>query len=134
MSQANVELVSQLYDAVNSGDRDATGRLIDPAAEFDWSRRMIDPSVERGSDEIAEAWSEMTAPWEDLTIEVDELVDHGDRVLALVRVRGKGLASGAQVDASVAHLWTIRDGLVVQMTYYGDREEARQVAGATPSD
>jgi ketosteroid isomerase-like protein len=133
MSQANVELVSRLYDTVNRGS-DPGRALIDPEAEFDWSRRMIDPRVERGLDDIAAGWAEMTTPWEDLTIEIDELIDHGARVLALVRVVGKGLASGAEVVASVAHLWTIRDGLVVQMTYYGDRAEALQAVGATPSD
>jgi ketosteroid isomerase-like protein len=60
-----------------------------------------------------------------LTIEAEELIGSGDRILALVRWKGHGKGSGAEIEAEGAHLWTFRDGLVVHYGVYRDRDEAR---------
>ena len=68
--------------------------------------------------------------WErPLVIEVDELIPRGDRILAMVRWRGRGKGSGVKMEAGGAHLWTFRDGLVVRFDVYRDREEARAALG-----
>ena len=41
-------------------------------------------------------------------------MDADDKVLAFVRVTGVGRARGAEFDIRIAHLWTLRDGLVVR--------------------
>jgi ketosteroid isomerase-like protein len=70
--------------------------------------------------------------WErPLTIEADEYIESGDRILALVRWKGRGKESGAEMEASGAHLWTFRDGLVVNYGVYRDRDEARAALGST---
>ena len=64
--------------------------------------------------------------WErPITIEADEFISSGDRILVLVRWSGRGKESGAQIEGEGAHLWTFRDGLVVHYGVYRDRGEAR---------
>jgi ketosteroid isomerase-like protein len=64
--------------------------------------------------------------WErPFTVEVDELIGSGDRILALIRWKGRGKGSGAEMEATGAHLWTFRDGLVVHYAVYRDRDEAK---------
>ena len=62
--------------------------------------------------------------------EPKELIDAGDKVLALVRVSGRGKASGVEVEAYVWNVATFRDGEPVEMTYFGDdRAAAFEAAG-----
>jgi ketosteroid isomerase-like protein len=66
--------------------------------------------------------------FERLQIEVERCWEKDEKVLAFVRVRGRGQASGADFDIRIAHLWTLRGGLVVRGEGYGDRREALEAA------
>jgi ketosteroid isomerase-like protein len=61
----------------------------------------------------------------------DEFIDMGDQVLVLTEFRGRGKTSGVSVDAmhQRAALFTVRDGKVVAVTTYTDRDEALRAAG-----
>ena len=50
-------------------------------------------------------------------------------MLAFVRVSATGRESGIEVEISVAHELTIRDGLLVRFKVYGDRDQALEAAG-----
>ena len=50
-------------------------------------------------------------------------------MIPFVRVTGVGRASGAEFDIRIAHLWTLRDGMVVRGEGYGDRDRALDAAG-----
>ena len=64
--------------------------------------------------------------WErPITIQADEFISSDDRILVLVRWSGRGKGSGAQIEGEGAHLWSFRDGLVVDYGVYRDRDEAR---------
>jgi len=53
----------------------------------------------------------------------------GDRVVAFVRVEGVGAKSGIAVQARIAHVHTFRDGKVIRVESFEDRDEALRVAG-----
>ena len=53
----------------------------------------------------------------------------GDSVVVLTRYRGRGKGSGASVDTIGAHLWTLRDGMVVRLEIYSSRKKALEAAG-----
>jgi ketosteroid isomerase-like protein len=103
--------------------------LIAEDAVFDWSRRKLDPAIVRGRAAIDTAVRELIAPWEPYSIEVDRLFDVDEGVLAFVTVRGRGRVSGIDVNSAVAHLVKLRDGKVVAMVYYAEREEALAAHG-----
>jgi ketosteroid isomerase-like protein len=64
--------------------------------------------------------------WErPLTIEAEDFIQAGDRILVLINWTGRGKGSGAEIEGRGAHLWTFRDGLVVRHETYRDRDEAR---------
>jgi ketosteroid isomerase-like protein len=69
--------------------------------------------------------------WErPLTIDAEEVIESGDRILVLIRWKGRGKGSGVEMEAEGAHLWTFRDGLVVKYEVYRDRHEARAALAA----
>jgi ketosteroid isomerase-like protein len=75
---------------------------------------------------FVDAMREWLSAWErPITIEAEEFIESGDRVLALITWRGRGKGSGAEIESRGAHLWTFRDGLVVHYGVYRDRDEAR---------
>jgi hypothetical protein len=60
--------------------------------------------------------------------ELDERV-----VIARTRWMGRGVASGAPVDAPVWHVWTIEDGLVTSLGVHASERGARAVASTQAS-
>jgi ketosteroid isomerase-like protein len=68
-------------------------------------------------------------PFEEWEVELDELVDHGDRVIAISRQRGLGASSGAAAELEQGFIFTLRDKEVVRVEVYGDQESALEAAG-----
>jgi ketosteroid isomerase-like protein len=132
MSQENVEIVRRQFALLSQGDYEAFFDEFPLEGVFDFSRRLIDPVILRGRDEMR-AWIERERQmWEGdrVGFEPKELIDAGDKVLALVRVSGRGKASGVEVEAYTWNVLTFRDGKPVEQTYFGDdRAAAFQAAG-----
>ncbi len=57
------------------------------------------------------------------------MLDAGEKVVALLVVRGQGTLSGAAVEVPMAHVLTLRDGKVHRIEYFGDRAEALKAVG-----
>jgi ketosteroid isomerase-like protein len=131
MSQENVEIVRRMYTLADQGD-EAVWDLVPPEVVVDFSRRLIDPVVLRGRDQVR-AWFEREGEmWEGghTRWQPEELIDAGDKVLTFIRTGGRGKASGAEVEAHVWNARTFHDGKPVEWTYFGeDRAAAREAVG-----
>jgi hypothetical protein len=131
MSQENVEVVRK---AIGARNRDLEEWLIffHPAALT--SDRATAAGMRTGEiqgvDELrrdAEQWHEVFADFE---MEVVELVDLDEWVLAEVRFHGRGGASGAKVALFQVDLYRVCEGLITeQRAGYTSREEALEAVG-----
>ena len=83
----------------------------------------------RGLEKVLGFFRDQSEVFDGLHFETERLWDRDDRVLAFIRPTGRGHASGAEFDIRIAHLWTLRDGVVVRGEGYGDRDEALEAAG-----
>jgi ketosteroid isomerase-like protein len=131
MSQENVEIVRLIYSSLTRGG-DGLMELVGPDFVVDFSRRRVDPFVETLDQDALDALRPaLLDTWEaPPTWEPQELVDAGDKVFAFIRTRARGRASGVEVDAQVANVWTFRDGKPVEFKYFGeDRAAALEAAG-----
>jgi ketosteroid isomerase-like protein len=136
MSQQNVEIVRRLFALLSAGD-EAVWDQLPPELVFDFSRRLLNPVVVRGRDKVRAFWEGERQLWEGghLGYEPKELMDAGDKVLALLRITGRGKASGAEVETYVWNVVTFRDGKPVETTYFGDdRAAALEAAGLSQQD
>ncbi len=79
-----------------------------------------------GAGAFLEEWM---GAWEDWELEVEELHDAGDKVVAFVHQSGTSKAAGTPVEMSFAQVFTIRDGKQSRMDMYSDRDEAVEAAG-----
>jgi ketosteroid isomerase-like protein len=130
MSEENVEIVRRGYEAYNRGDRE--GMVADLAPEFEYETTGAIPGV-RTHYEGPEGWVEgvgwLASEFESPRVEIRELIEAGDQVLALITVRGRGKQSGAEARWDLWQLWTIREGKVVHGQGFLSRAEALEAAG-----
>jgi ketosteroid isomerase-like protein len=133
MSKENVEIVRRVYDAVARGDAETVLALYDSAVEWDFShspyRSFLKHDVYRGRDGlrsfIRERYEEA---WQSAEDELEELIGVGEQVISVITSRGRGRASGIQVEKTHAGVWTVRDGRVVRVEWMS-REDALEAAG-----
>jgi ketosteroid isomerase-like protein len=132
MSDANVSAVRRVYDSLERPD-DSVLALWDPEVEFDVSRdiwgAVVGGGRYRGVDGVRQWMRDLYAAWEHMSIDVEELIDAGDRVVAVIRVHGRGRVSGIEMEYSPAGVWTFRDGRIVKVVWFERREDAVAAAG-----
>ncbi len=130
MSAENVQIVRRALEAWEEGDLKAAAALLDPDIAWRMPSNLPETGTYRGREEVVRRLEDFLEAWGELTIAVEELIDAGDRVVALVRYSGMGQESGVQVSgrATDAQVWTLRDGRVVRVELYGGTEEALDVA------
>jgi ketosteroid isomerase-like protein len=131
MSEENVETARRSLDAWNRGDVDAWLQTGHP--EIEWfsaiARRFQGPeTVSRGSAEMRRFWEEWHSVW-DLTIDVSEIRDLGDTVVALGRIRTHGEASGIDLEGPIAYVFEFDGGLARRVRAYLDPKQALEAVG-----
>jgi ketosteroid isomerase-like protein len=123
---ANLELVRSIYADWERGD---FGRAdwADPEIEYAFADGP-DPRSRAGLAAMAEAWRDRLSTSEDLRFEVDDYREVDDeRVLVCFHGSGHGKGSGlelGQLAGQAASLVQVRDGRVVRLVFYWDRDRA----------
>jgi hypothetical protein len=144
MSEQNVEFVRGLQptdvDLVELfGGEQATSALIgddqagvvspDARIEFVAAEPGLARSELRGIAGLIEGWRDWLEGWDSYVIQLEELLDAGNEVVALVRIRGRTTRDGVEIEHTPASVWKIEDGTVVGLTFYLDRKQALEAAG-----
>ncbi len=124
MSEENVELVRRGYAALSGGDMQTVLDLLHPRARIRSSAESPDGGVAVGREGLLANFARMDEVFDGLCYDVEEMVDAGERVVALVRMRARGKTSGLEIDDPIAHVWTMRDGMGVALDIYRDRKAA----------
>jgi ketosteroid isomerase-like protein len=101
------------------------------APEFEIHDHDIpDAGIYRGHDGMREWTAHFGEAWASFALESEEIMDAGDdKVVELVRLTAQGKGSGVELERQDGIVWTLRDGKVVRLDYYGSRAEALQAAG-----
>jgi len=119
-----VEQLRRGYEALNRGDVSVVLELLDP--DIEWHEPA--PSPEQGSHCGRDSFEQFFRGWiesfEGFRVEPEEVVERGERLIAVVRQSGRGRASGVEVEARLAHVWTVEDGKAVRWEAVADADEA----------
>ncbi len=126
MSQENVELVQRWFEFFVS-DADAFRGTLHPELEWFPFEDNHTPSYGIGGgmrirNAFVDAWSEMR-------VDMEEIVEEGDSVLASIHVTGLGKSSGVEVDTRLYMEFKIRDGRIVYVFEHTDRASALEAMG-----
>jgi ketosteroid isomerase-like protein len=130
MSQENVEIVRRGYEAFNRGDAEAMVADIAPTFEYSATGVVLGFSDSfQGPGGWKKAVSWLREEFEDTHVEIRELVEAGELVLASLTVSGRGKQSGIDTSLDVWQIWTLEGGQVQRGQGFWTREEALEAAG-----
>jgi ketosteroid isomerase-like protein len=131
MSQQNVEIVRRGY-AYRQERGDFLTEVLAPDYVWDMShfRGWPEQQIYEGVEEARRFIREWTAAFDDWEIELVALHDAGgDKVVGVLRQRGRSKTSGLPVDMLYAQVFTVRDGMQTRMEMYADPDEALKAVG-----
>jgi ketosteroid isomerase-like protein len=130
MSEENVEVVRQVFDAFERGDQEEALSHADPEAEL--HSAVIggaEGNVYRGHEELRRWYAETFESFEEVSFEWSEFRDVSDRVLAFGRIKLRGRESGVELDSETGWIVTLRHGKLVKGEGFLSKAEALEAAG-----
>jgi ketosteroid isomerase-like protein len=131
MTSGRQEEVRRFVDAYNQGDLDALAEWADPDLEWVTAREHPSAASHRGVEAIRAYHEDWLRLFPGLRIEVESVEEHGDRVLAVARLRGEGAGSGAATEIRLGILSTYRGERAVRVEEFLDPQEAKKALAGT---
>ena len=128
MTDRDIQTVEEVLAAFRRGDAEAMLDLNHPDAEWVNPDYAIEPGTRRGRAEIRRAIERIFEFFEAIDVESMERTPDG-RILAVTRVRTRGIGGGPGIEDMTGTLFTVRDGLLVRYEWFRSPQEAREAAG-----
>jgi ketosteroid isomerase-like protein len=119
-----VRSVRQIIDALNRGDVD--GMLARMHPDFEWTPLETSPAARvcRGREQVRRYVEDWRCTFEDLRLVLEDPTEVADRLVTMVHGKGRGRASGLELDTRFCQVWTLRDGKPAGMREYATRDQA----------
>jgi ketosteroid isomerase-like protein len=139
MSAENVAIVRTLIGAFFRRDIEVMEVLQSPDVEWDATRmggRLPGwEGIHRGPEETREFWRAWLSSWRDLQFDY-EIRDAGERVVVLINnQRQWGRHSGIETEfPPYSWVYRLRDGRVIEGTFYPDQASALKDCGLAPAN
>ena len=130
MSQENVEIVRNAFDAFTRGDIEGVLRLCDENILITQPKEL--PGVsrqQRGHSGVLEAFGIWPEQWDDFQIAILRTADLGDYVVVTTRTGGRGKQSGVEVEMDFSFVFTVRDEKIIEWQLFVREDQALEAAG-----
>jgi ketosteroid isomerase-like protein len=132
MSKENVALVRGIYDAFAAGNVPAVLGAMAPGIV--WNEAENYPYADRnpyvGPGAVAEGvFMRIAGEWDAFSVNMGELLDAGDTVVALGRYTGTCKSTGKALNQQSAHVWRLKDGKAVGFQQYADTLHVARAMG-----
>lgn len=116
-------------DAWNRGDWDAAFAQAAPDVVLDNSMVQGEyRGVHRGVPEAQEMFARFVEPWDSVRVEIEELVENGERVFTRMRGHFAG-RDGIEVRSLTGACWIFSGDVITTILLPNDPNEAREAAG-----
>ena len=130
MSEHNLVLFRRLRPQLS--ERHTIDReLLADDAEWVNPDDAVEPGTRRGADSFLQAIASVFEGWEESIFEIDRVIDDGEDVVALGRLRARG-RGGLEAGGPHGEIWTFRDGRVSRMQWFNSHAETLAAAGLPP--
>jgi ketosteroid isomerase-like protein len=128
MSQVNIDLVRRGYEQFAATGSPAWELLGDEVEVHDHD--ILDAGEYRGHAGVGQWLEDWSTAWSDFSMEPEEFIEVGERVVALIRMKATGRGSGVTVERQDAMVWEIgQDRKFVRIDYFNNREQALKAVG-----
>jgi ketosteroid isomerase-like protein len=129
MSQADVETLRVILEAISRGDWDGAIPHTHPDFELTTADRVLVAGTYRGPEEIRRFIEDQWEAFEEVAIEPEEFFERGDQIVVFARVSLRPKGSTAIAQNRIGHVWTMRDGKAARCQVFPQREKALEAAG-----
>jgi ketosteroid isomerase-like protein len=131
MSQENVEIIRQAFEAFNEGNYSVFLNLYDPDIVCVVPQGGdMEAGAFHGAEEVERYYRRwFTAFGETSRFEIAELIEAGDSVIAIYREKARGRLSGAEVERFGCAVYALRRGKIIRMDHAATREAALEAVG-----
>jgi uncharacterized protein len=125
MSPGNIDLVRPIYDEWGRGNWRPYFDVYHPRMEWGWSDEFVGiAGVYEDHRHPNPRLLEWLGEWECWRSEADKYLELGDYVVVLASYYGRGKGSGVEIHQHGAHVFELRDGKVVRLEIFANREKA----------
>jgi ketosteroid isomerase-like protein len=128
MSRANVEAWRRGIEALNRGDVDDMLRLAAEEVVFLPARSAVEGGY-HGHDGLRRFLADNAENFEVFQVDLHEVRDLGDRVLAIGTIRIRGRRGGVETDIPMAGVATYQDGKMTRWEDFRERRGALDAVG-----
>ena len=117
-----LDVVQDFYAALGRGDVAAVLGLLDPKVEWTEAERFPYYSgTWHGPQAVLDnLLKRLGQDWDDFTAKANDFLVEGSRAVAFGVYRGTYKRTGRSMTAPFAHVWTVRDGKVINFLMYTD--------------
>lgn len=127
MSEENVEVVRRVYELAEAQGVEGLLELATEDVVWISDPRFPGGGTHEGKENVR-GWLTKLWIYDEVSIDVEEIIDLDDRALGITRFRGVS-ADAPRVDWLWCHLFAFRDGLISRAQSFLDRAEALEAAG-----
>jgi len=117
------------YAAFNRGDMDAAVQALDPQIEWREPAAFPGGGTYRGREAVKQYLAQSRAGWAEGSSEPVQFIAAGERMVVFVQARFRNKGSSEWHEVNLADVYTIREGKIVEMHAFADRQEALRWAG-----
>ncbi|HSB28499.1 MAG TPA: nuclear transport factor 2 family protein [Pyrinomonadaceae bacterium] len=126
MSEKNVQIVREIYEAFGSGD--VPGVLSKFAPDIHWMEAenfiYADRNPYIGPQAVLEGvFLRFVSEWNNFTVTTEAVLGVSDQVVTLGSYSGTYKATGKSVQAQMVHVWTIADGKAIKFQQHTDTKQ-----------
>jgi len=126
----NVARLRASYEVLTRTGEWPKDGLLGPDFKLHQDSSFDSAGVFHGPDAPGELMRRMQQGFQDMSFEAERFIEApAGEVLAIVRVRARGKASGTAIDKQQAHVWSFTDGQATTMTVYGRPAEGLEAVG-----
>jgi ketosteroid isomerase-like protein len=122
---SNEATIRASYDAWTRRDLDGLIDLVHPESE---ARPILGANLEvdvyRGHEGVRRWLTDLHQEWETFEATVKWIEERGDRAVCAFHIHARGRASGAVIDGELYHLLDFRDGRIIRLEAFRDRDSA----------
>ncbi|WP_413944362.1 nuclear transport factor 2 family protein [Bdellovibrio sp. HCB-162] len=128
-AQNEIAILKEVYAAINRNDIPAVLKLFDPEIERIEPEGFPSSGTYRGLEKIEAHFSQARATWAEGSCEPEQFFVSGDKIVVFVWVHVRLKDNPQWIDAHIADGFTFRNGKVIQMRTFVEKQQALDWAG-----
>ena len=123
----NIVAVRRFYEA--RGNPEIVKTLLAPDVRWEVVAGFPHSGVYQGLNGVFDFFTRLFGDFEDWRTEPSEILAAGDRVIGLGFYSARSKATGRSFKARFAHVWTMRDGVIIRLQQCADTVQLAKAEG-----